>query len=853
MSQVLRHVFNLFLLLFLFLGTATALSAVEKAPGVSLETLPTAFVPNPESTQNQAFRFQAHALGGQALFNEQGVTFLLPAGPLRLDFIESQVGSEADSRKTRLVAERALPGVVNAFLGKDPQHWQVGLPTYGDLVYQDLYNGIDVVYNGVGGSLKSTYTVAPGVDPAKIRWRYDGASGLRVDAVSGDLHITLVNGDTLVEKAPIAWQNFAGGRRPVDANFVLEGEEVGFQLAAFDNTRPLVIDPTLIYSTYLGGSGTDGASAVAVDEATGEVLLVGTTQSGNFPLALPYQSTITGTAAFVVKLDPVSNTVIYSTYFGGSGFDQGLAIALNNGEAYIAGSTDSTNFPVTGQLLSTYNGGFSDGYVARFDPAGQLMYSTYLGGSSWDAATSVSVDSNSGEIAIAGHTESLDYPLHNAFQWNFGGAWDFFVTRLDAPGNTYIFSTFLGGSGLENDPAIDFDMMGDLALTGTTESSNFPVLNAFQPGFGGGYADAVVARFDIHGALLYSTYLGGSDNDYGHGIASHINGDATVVGSTRSPNYPLQGPAFQPFLDGTSDSTVTRLDAGGSPMFSTYLGGSGDDAAFAVDLDSLGNAYVTGTTNSSNHPLAYETQSTLNGPDDVFVTVLSSLGQSLLFSSYLGGSAGEYGAGIVAGENDTAYVVGATTSGNFPTVNPWQGSPQGADDAFLTIIETEATLCKAITAFNAIPNPWVIDFDNVPNQTNLATTYQGFGVLFENSPTENIVSYGLFPFNAASPPNMAVQSTPGGSSSNNPMEIGFTWMRSHVGMWVGNGASVTTATLRAYDTAGNLLCQTSRPGVPNTTSLFIGLHNPSGGIARVELDYGATLLTEAIDDLRLFP
>jgi hypothetical protein len=382
----------------------------------------------------------------------------------------------------------------------------------------------------------------------------------------------------------------------------------------------------LVYSTYLGGSADDGGNGIAVDGA-GNAYVTGTTVSTDFPTANPLQATCAGISdAFVTKLNAAGNALVYSTYLGGSRYDVGNGIAVDGaGNAYVTGFTDSTNFPTANALQATFGGGVNgeDAFVAKLNATGHaLVYSTYLGGSD-DEGNGIAVD-GSGNAYITGRTLLSTFPTANSLQATFGGGFaDAFVSKLNAAGNALVYSTFLGGSGDEAGKGIAVDGAGNAYVTGFTSSTDFPTTNPLQATSGGGVygEDAFVAKLNATGnALVYSTYLGGSGDDFGDGIAVDGAGNAYVTGSTDSTDFPTANP-LQATCAGVSDAFVTKLNAAGNALvYSTYLGGSDGDGGDGIAVDGAGNAYVTGFTSSTDFPTANPLQATYAGVSDVFVT-----------------------------------------------------------------------------------------------------------------------------------------------------------------------------------------------------------------------------------------
>jgi uncharacterized protein (TIGR03437 family) len=575
-----------------------------------------------------------------------------------------------------------LSGRANYLLGNDPAQWSTDVPVYAKVKYEDLYPGVDLVYYGNPQELEYDFIVAPGADPAQIEMDIAGAEQLRVDS-AGEL-VLAASGKEVRFRRPVIYQETERGRREIAGGYaLLAPSRVAFEIAAYDAQRPLVIDPVLVYSTYLGGLGSDVIQAIAVDTA-GSVYVAGVTDSVDFPTLSPFQATKASLAdVFVSKLSADGSALVYSTYLGGNDDDVAQALAVSSsGNVTIGGYTFSTNFPTAAPLQSS-NRGSADAFVARLSAGGSaLLFSTYLGGSDDDLAWALRVD-DAGNTYVAGETESSNFPVANAFQ-NFRlGTFDGFVTKLNAAGSALVYSTYLGGNAEDGALGIAVDASGSALVTGYTVSANFPTASAVQTTYGGGSCvvgsvlvacfDAFATKFSPAGTqLLYSTYLGGSADDYGAATAVDSSGSAIVAGVTTSPNYPVVNPR-QATLGGLGDAFVTKLSPGGSPLvYSTYLGGAVSDAADAIAVDADGNAYVSGITESSNFPLL----NTMQGRNgfDAFVTKINAAGSALMYSTFLGGNGRDEGFSIAVDGAGDAYVAGGTNSGDFPRVNPFQNA-----------------------------------------------------------------------------------------------------------------------------------------------------------------------------------
>ena len=727
--------------------------------------LPLSFVPN-AGQMDPTVRFQVRSAGATLFFTSNEIVLSLPTRTAAdLSEIRNPPSAVRDPQPAisnsraivRLVFEQAnpapeisaanpLPGTVNYFSGNDPEQWHTNLPTYAGVVYRQLYPGIDLHYDGANRSLKATYLVAPGADPALIRWGYDGANLVRVEEASGDLLVQVpASGEgnetiELREQAPVAWQTVADQRLPVTAMYeIREDGTVGFVFpGGFDRNRPLTIDPILFFSTYLGGGGKDAGQSVALD-LSGNIYVAGYTSSQDFPTPNGFQTShnVTSHAAFVTKYNPDATAIVYSTYLGGWSlgspffgdvFGQSLAVDLF-GSAYLTGYTANTHFPTTlGAFQTAFNAGSTyDAFVTKLSPDGNaLVYSTYLGGAGEDIGLAIGLDL-SGAAYVTGSTTSGGFPTSpTAYQTNLRGSQDAFVTKLKPDGLGIAYSTYLGGTGTETGRAIAVDFfLGNAYIAGDTVSStSFPLSNAYQSSFGGG-KDAFVTKLNAEGSqLIFSTFLGGDLSDSARGIAFDVQGNLYLTGVTDSTNFPLQNP-IQAAIGVSPDAFVSKLNAAGSALFySTYLGGNGEDHGTAIALDGSANAYVTGFTNSTNFPLEKPFSSTYGGNFDAFLTTVNTAGSAFLHSSYIGGNTYDEGWGIAVDVGGVAYITGST-GGNFYSLSAFQPFYGGGNsDAFLMKLGKAAT---TTTIISSAPNP-SNEGQAVTVNFAIATTTPGTGV-----------------------------------------------------------------------------------------------------------------------------
>ena len=635
---------------------------------------------------------------GYALFLTQSETVAVLRSPsaresvVRLRFVDANDHAPA-------AGERLTGGATNDFGGNDPRRWRSGIPHFERVRMSGVYDGIDVVYYGTEGGVEYDFVVAPGSDPGRIAMRFEGPTQIDVDA-GGDLVLHL-DGGVIRQQRPVAYQERAGVRHPVAARYRQDApRQFAIELGAYDRTLPLIIDPVLAWSTYLGGSGSDQAFSIAVD-GTGSTYVAGLTGSANFPTANAFQATFAGSAdAFVAKLNPAGTAFVYSTYLGGSATDIGRGIAVDaDGNAYVTGETFSSDFPTVNAVQATF-GGTSDVFLVKLNAAGSaLVYATYLGGTLDDTGRSVAIDA-ARNAYVAGWTHSANYPTANAIQAANAGPPDAFLTKVNAAGSALVYSTYIGGSGGDFGYGVAVDGSGAASVAGVTQSANFPVANAIQASLAG-TEDAFVLKVNAAGtAFVYSTYLGGSTADGARGVALDGTGSAYVAGYTNSTNFPTAN-AVQAASAGALEAFVTKIDPAGSALvYSTYLGGSASEIANGIAVDSAGQAHVIGDTNSTDFPTAAPVQA-FGGAEDVFVTKFNAAGTGLVYSTYLGGSLTEHGNGLAVGSAGDAYLAGQTSSTDFPTANAIQASQAGNGDAFVAKLVDSADLAIAKVADGA--------------------------------------------------------------------------------------------------------------------------------------------------------
>jgi Abnormal spindle-like microcephaly-assoc'd, ASPM-SPD-2-Hydin/Beta-propeller repeat/Cep192 domain 4 len=655
--------------------------------------------------------------------------------------------------RARVYGLDELPGKANYLIGNDPRKWKTNVPIYAKVKYHNIYPGTDLVYYGNQHRLEYDFVLAPVADPNAIRLRIEtperaqGKDGqdshLRI-APNGDLVIPTAGGEVRF-RTPVVYQ--PGETRPqsttvqkhyLKGRFVLRkvvhsGYEAAFQIASYDRSRPLVIDPVLSYSTYLGGSGKDEAHAIAVD-ASGSAYVVGTTASADFPVANALQTKInrtlpSDTDAFVTKLSPDGTSLVYSTFLGGTRGEEGNSVGVDSqGNVYVGGETGSSDFPISKAAIQTkLKGGtyYGDGFIAKIDSTGSaLLYSTYFGGSGDDSVNALATDS-SGDAYIAGVTTSSDlFTTSGSPQTRYADNGDAFVAEINPQGTGAVYSTYLGGGGYDYANSIAVDSTGSAYVAGTTDSLDFPTTpGAYQGWLSKDGRNAFITKIKPLGAgLAYSTYLGGSGNgtsggntgEVAYGIAVDTQGDAYVAGATNSTDFPSVNPIQigRPVYWSTMQAFVTKLHpAGCGLVYSTRLGGFFYSSGTGIAVDPGGDAYVTGWTDDFEFPVLNPFQASYRQVPsggalhtEGFVSELAPTGSSLIYSSYLGGTTtdlptgyggGDFANSIAIDAAGNAYIAGETDSIDFPVVNGADPTYRGSRDGFVT--KVAPTVVPSIT------------------------------------------------------------------------------------------------------------------------------------------------------------
>jgi uncharacterized protein (TIGR03437 family) len=634
----------------------------HSARPISAHRFPITFEANAGQTDPRV-QFLSHHNGQTLFLTSSEAVFQSGRDIVRMRMIGSNPAARADGLGLQAVRS-------NYFQGPDPSSWRTNIPNYERVQFHEIYPGIDLVYRGGSSPVEYDWIVNPGADPSKILLKFEGAENIVIDT-AGDLVLHTLSGVITHKKPSIlqAMKSIAGRYA------ILPDSTVRLEIAAYDRSKPLIIDPVLTYSSFLGGSALDQGNAIAVD-STGAAYLGGTTGSSNFP-TLPARTGPPG-QGFITKVSPDGKSLIYSTYISGTSFITGLAVN-STGEVFVTGTTSSpTDFPTVNAFQPHQNKAplFQDSaFVTKLSANGNaLLYSTYLGGSQNDEGKAIAVDA-AGSAYVAGDTGSPDFPTVKPIQSKQASSLDAFVTKLSPDGTTLVYSTYLGGDSGDKSFGIAVDPGGNAYVTGQTASSNYPTLNAFQPT--SLFAAAFITKINPSGtAFVYSTYLGGngSGSTVGYAIAADSSGNAYIGGADSTNFLPLRSLCF--LCGGGTDGFVTKLTPSGSPLYSAYLAGTSLDKVMGIAVNSRGEPWVSGLTSSPNFPT---TPDAIMKPQtqfatQVFVSHLNSSGNTIIFSTCLAGtnSGDDEGHAIALDANGDAYVTGMADSTDFPTVTPFQ-------------------------------------------------------------------------------------------------------------------------------------------------------------------------------------
>lgn len=628
--------------------------------------------------------------------NQTAADAITPRSEVRVEYRALAIELIGANPSARLIGDEMAALRANYFLGNDPAGWRVNVPAYQRLRATDIYPGINLVHYGNQQELEYDFEVAPGVDANQIALRFVGADRMRIDATTGELILTL--GDQEVRQPkPVIYQTIRGQRKFIAGNYVLQAPDtIRFALGDYDARLPLVIDPVVSYSKLFGGSSYDTFWAMAVDNSgsiylAGETLLPGLATLGAFQTN--YGGTYAGTYrswgdVVVAKFNNQLTATNYITYLGGIAAEAAIAIAVDGaGNAYVAGYTDSTNFPTRFPIQASIAGvtptkrvPSNEAFVAKLDPSGSnLLFSTFYGGTLSEVAYGIALDAST-NIYVVGQTYSTNLPILNTSFTTSSGGTDGFVLKLDATGSNAVYAMYLGGAGNEHARDVVVNPAGNPLITGYTTSTNFPVTtNALQRFLN--QSTNITTSEDVFvvelspasGTINYGTFLGGTNVDQAIRIATDASGAVYVTGLTQSGDYYRTSTNFYTVVVSNSiysDAFVTKLSPSYTNLdYSMTFGGSVNDFAWDIAVDAAGRAAVIGQTASTDYPtngLTSILRGTNSGGTDAFIAQLNATGDAFLYSAYLGGLAEDVGYGVAVDTAGNAYYSGRTSSSNFP-------------------------------------------------------------------------------------------------------------------------------------------------------------------------------------------
>jgi len=722
-------------LVFLFL-TSTAIASIsesntvdpakEKEIKTRLGVLQIPFIKNESQIKDSKVKYYANTFSGTVFVTDDGITYALRGGSEEHGASrDAHVGANlrvspeqktgwvikerfVNARKTKAVGIEKAETKVSYFKGKDQKNWESNIPTYKEISLGEVYDHITLNLKAYGKNIEKLFVVEKDGKPEDIAIKLEGAKGLKVNE-KGELEIETGIGTIKMTK-PVAYQEIDGQRVQVAVNYSLLNSSLQnstlnytFKAASYNQDYPLIIDP-LLASTFVGGSDYDGVSRLAID-SKGNVFIGGGTRSSDFPTTSGAydRSYEGGKDAIVSKLNKGLTSLLASTFIGGSN-DESVVWSLaidSKGNVFIAGHTYSSDFPTTeGAYDRSYEGG--DAFVSKLNNnLTTLMASTLIGGSADEEAGSLGIDS-SGNVFIAGWTYSSNYPTtRRAYDRSHNGNADIFVSKFNNSLTTLMASTFIGGENEDEDPSLTIDSSGNVVVVGSTESPNYPTTEgAYDRSHNGGH-DWFISKFNNRlKKLLASTFVGGSDEDRSSDLVIDSSGNILVIGWTRSPDYPTTPGAYDRSYNGggeeEGDVFVSKLDDSLTTLLaSTFIGGSNEDSPDTLAIDSSGDVFVTGSTESSNFPVtadAYDTS--INGDADGFVAKFDDSLTTLLASTFIGGSGDDGIRGLAIDSKGNVFIAGWTSSSNYPTTSgaydtSFNGGREEGQDIFVSKLDND--------------------------------------------------------------------------------------------------------------------------------------------------------------------
>lgn len=748
-------------------------------PKVSIpDRIPIAFIPNQGQFDKQA-RFQARTARYTLWITDKGLVFdsiriqdkvntscLFP--PQKESFPEGARGKkELEREVTRLLFPGADPHPkitplghssqrVNCFRGNDPKKWRTGIQASNAVLYKNLYPHIDLKVYSRGGNIEYDWIVRPGGDPADIHFQYEGILDSRID-IEGNLLVTTLFGE-LIHKRPESF--ILPSNEQVSVKFMFIGSHTYcIRTSEYDMTKTLVIDPHILSSsTYFGGGDIDQAKDIAID-ASGCIFITGETISTDFPTTVPgnLNPTQDNYDVFLCKFTPDASTLLFSTYLGGKDWDIGHDIAIDNsGNVYVSGTTTSSDFPIQnplkGELLPIfYDICYPDGFITKFSNTGEMiLYSTFFGGTSSDQIYGMTLD-KADQIYITGTTFSKDFPIVNPATNIVIGPYEatfyIFVSKISAEGHAILYSTYIGARNYyQQGRKIAVDSSGNayIAADFWGQGLGYPLVNPFQSELKGG-AEGLFFKLSPQGNnILFMTYLGGSKDDRIQNVLIDKNGLPVICGWTDSSDFPVANTTME-YPKGQNAFLSQFSPTGDQLLYSTVIGGTNNDFAYGIGVDSRNNICLTGGTDSPDFPRVFSDQQH-SGTIDAFITVISLVDDLIVFSSYIGGSKEDRGAALAVDPQDSIWITGWSNSQNFRTLNPYMISPPSLTDNII-LANWKKSVTLSVEPLN--DRAWLVNFCQAkisfsPSEIERSTAYR-FSLFRRNGGGEYQLITHIFP------------------------------------------------------------------------------------------------------------
>ena len=695
-----------------------------------------------------------------------------------IQFENIEVKFIASSNKMFFSEEDNIPSKTNYLLGNDKNNWITDIPNFQTLIYNGIYRNIDLKYYSKSNELKYDLVIHPGGDINDIKFEFNGQKNIKL--IDGKLEIN-TNSRKLIEDIPLAYQIINGKKIIVKVNYRLQDNHVGFSCLSYDKSAPLIIDPILFYSTFVGGSGDDTYALGNIKkDKLGNIYTAGYTSSSNFPVtAGAYSSSYGGNSdACVFKLNSNGTALIYSTFIGGSNLDRAMDILLdtNTYELYVCGDSFSTNFPSTTGVYQSANASTSaaagaDAFLLRLSPLGNsLVFSTFIGGINDDKALAMVFDSQH-NIWVTGESQSTSFPVTTgSYDVTWNGSFDCIIFKMNDLGTSLLYSTFFGGNLSEGGHAITIDNNNSLYVGIHTQGGNFPTTaGAFDVTYNGGpYDYAFIKLNPTTNTLIYSTYIGGTGDDWDrHDVHVDNSGNLLFSGAASSGFPTTVGAYDQTYNGGNFDAYVAELNATGTALnFSTLFGSSGDDAAYMCYKNHNNDIVVTGycSNNFPVTPCCYD-PSYNGGNSDAFITIFDATGSNLLYSTYIGGSGDDQGFALTC-DYDTVYISGQTGSTNFPTTTGAYDVTYNSGNWDLFLLKIYLGVQPSVSSFSLTNAPCSMSCTFINHSTG-ATNYTW---LFGDGNTSTLINPS-YTYTTAGQYTVSLISNPGGSCADTSKSI----------------------------------------------------------------------------------